>query len=591
MTQVQPQTLFSLLCQLWRNCAYPRRVQLAFLLLLMIFTSLTELVSIGAVLPFLAVLTNPERLFESEQIRAIAVWMHVTEPDQLVLPLALFFAVAAIVSGLAKITLLRAQMKVSYAIGIDLSLSIYRKTLYQPYAVHTSRNSSEMISAVYEKAAHVTGGILMPLLTTISALMTLVAILTILITMAPLITIMTILAFGSVYGVIIVLTKKKVFQFSEKINESRTDAIQILQESFGGIRDILIEGTQEAFCTVYRNVIVSLKKAEASVGVFSATPRYIIESISMVLMVLISVYLVSSPGASASAVPVLGALALAAQRLLPLLQQCYSNWTYIHASRDTLAAAIALLNQVLPEWVDQPKLPPISFTRELVCQNLSFRYSNDLPLILDDVSFTIARGGRVGFVGLTGSGKSTLLDILMGLLYPTAGTLEIDGVPITSSNCRAWQRRIAHVPQNIFLADTSIMENIAFGIPKNEIDEIRVKRAAAMAQISGVIDRLPKGYETEVGERGVRLSGGQRQRLGIARALYKQADVLILDEATSALDTDTEAAVMTTIQKLPAELTILIVAHRVSTLAKCSEIIEINDGKAITRSNSAFGLH
>jgi ATP-binding cassette subfamily B protein len=307
----------------------------------------------------------------------------------------------------------------------------------------------------------------------------------------------------------------------------------------------------------------------------------------MVLMVLVSVYLVSGPSGSLSAVPVLGALALAAQRLLPLLQQCYSNWTYIHASRETLVDAIALLNQSLPDWVDQPPLPLIDFSRDLTCRNLSFRYSSELPLVLDDISFRIARGSRVGFVGLTGSGKSTLLDILMGLLYPSAGTLEIDGEPITMSNCRAWQLRIAHVPQNIFLADTSVMENIAFGIPRNEIDETRVKRAAAMAQISEVIEKLPGGYETAVGERGARLSGGQRQRLGIARALYKQAEVLILDEATSALDSETETAVMSTIQNLPAELTIFIVAHRVSTLKSCNQIIELFDGKAKLRGNYA----
>jgi ABC-type bacteriocin/lantibiotic exporter with double-glycine peptidase domain len=587
MPQSDPSSLLLLLRQLWEHCAYRRRVQLALLLLLMIFTSVTELVSIGAVLPFLAVLTNPERLFESDQVRTVAAWVHITKPEQLVLPLASFFALAAIVSGLAKITLLRAQMKVSYAIGIDFSLSIFRKTLYQNYAVHISRNSSEMISAVYEKATHVTGGILMPLLTTVSALLTLAAILSVLVSIAPAVTFLSFLGFGSIYGVIIVLTKKKVFQYSKQINASRTYAIQTLQESFGGIRDILIEGTQEAFCKVYRNTIVPLKNAEASVGIFSATPRYIIESISMVLMVLVSVYLVSGPSGSLSAVPVLGALALAAQRLLPLLQQCYSNWTYIHASRETLVDAIALLNQSLPDWVDQPPLPLIDFSRDLTCRNLSFRYSSELPLVLDDISFRIARGSRVGFVGLTGSGKSTLLDILMGLLYPSAGTLEIDGEPITMSNCRAWQLRIAHVPQNIFLADTSVMENIAFGIPRNEIDETRVKRAAAMAQISEVIEKLPGGYETAVGERGARLSGGQRQRLGIARALYKQAEVLILDEATSALDSETETAVMSTIQNLPAELTIFIVAHRVSTLKSCNQIIELFDGKAKLRGNYA----
>ena len=203
---------------------------------------------------------------------------------------------------------------------------------------------------------------------------------------------------------------------------------------------------------------------------------------------------------------------------------------------------------------------------------------NKTPLVLNNLNLTIQKGSRIGFIGVTGSGKSTLLDIIMGLLQPTEGTIEIDALPLTTSNNRAWQAHIAHVPQAIFLADSTIEDNIAFGVPKDKIDKTRVKQAARQAQVADIIESWPKKYQTYVGERGIRLSGGQRQRIGIARALYKQADVIIFDEATSALDNETEQAVMHAIESLGDNLTILIIAHRLTTLKKCTQIVEMGDG-------------
>ena len=211
--------------------------------------------------------------------------------------------------------------------------------------------------------------------------------------------------------------------------------------------------------------------------------------------------------------------------------------------------------------------------------NVSFQYEVTAPVVLNQISLTVKKGARLGLIGTTGSGKSTLLDILMGLLSPTHGTFEVDKQVITDTNVSAWQRRVAHVPQSVFLADTSILENIALGVPIKQIDITCARAAAEMAQLTETINALPQGYETTVGERGARLSGGQRQRIGIARALYKGVDVLILDEATSALDLETERAVMDGVNRLPADLTVIIVAHRLSTLSGCSEIMEIKEGK------------
>jgi ATP-binding cassette subfamily B protein len=289
-------------------------------------------------------------------------------------------------------------------------------------------------------------------------------------------------------------------------------------------------------------------------------------------------YLVTRSSGILAAIPVLGALALAAQRMLPTLQQSYANLVSMRGSQILLADALDLLDQPLPVYARLPAPTPIPFQHSIRLQNLSFRYSSDLPWVLKDIQLDIPKGSRVGFIGTTGSGKSTLLDVLMALVDPEKGALLIDGVPITAENHRSWQRHLAHVPQMIFLADTTIAENIAFGVPFEDIDMELVRQSARKACIDEMIESMPKKYSTLVGERGVRLSGGQRQRIGIARALYKQADVIVFDEATSALDNETEREVMQAIENLGDHLTILIVAHRVTTLAKCTQIVELAEG-------------
>jgi len=263
---------------------------------------------------------------------------------------------------------------------------------------------------------------------------------------------------------------------------------------------------------------------------------------------------------------------------LPVLQQSYSAWSSIQANQVSLQDALELLDQPLPDYANKPVPAPLPFKKQIKLNQLSFRYDTDTPWILNNINLKIVKGSRVGFIGTTGSGKSTLLDILMGFLLPTEGTIEVDGQVVTPTNHRAWQTHIAHVPQSIFLSDGTIEENIALGVPKDQIDHKRVKKSAYQAQISDTIGTWQNKYETIVGERGVKLSGGQRQRIGIARALYKQTDVIIFDEATSALDSETENAIVEAIESLSEDLTILVIAHRLSTLKNCTQIVELGDG-------------
>jgi len=543
----------------------------------MLLASFAEILSIGAVLPFLGVLTAPERVFEHAAAQPIIQALGLTAPAQLLLPLTIAFGVAALVAGAMRLLLLWASTRLTFATGADLSISIYRRTLYQLYAVHCTRNSSEVINGISNK----TGGvihIITQVLTLISSGAMLIAILVALLSVDPLIALAAFGGFSLIYAFIMTLTSKQLRINSKFIASESTNVIKSMQEGLGGIRDVLIDGSQGVYCQIYRNADRPLRRAQGSSAFIGSSPRYAMEALGMILIAALAYSLAQQPDGIARAIPVLGALALGAQRLLPVFQQAYGAWSLVWGGHASLQDALELLDQQLPDYADQLCAQPLSFNHNISLKELGFRFDPQTPYVLEKLNLTIAKGSRVGFVGTTGAGKSTLLDIVMGLLQPTDGSLEIDGETVSPGSHRAWQAHIAHVPQAIFLADRTVEENIAFGVPKDQIDPQRVRKAAQQAQIADSIESWPKQYQTFVGERGIRLSGGQRQRIGIARALYKQANVIILDEATSALDNATEQDVMQAIGGLGKDFTLLIIAHRLTTLKDCAQIVELGEG-------------
>ena len=577
---MQPQhSINQLLKRLWQHVSIKRQNQFILVLGLMIFTSFSEIISIGAVIPFLAALTTPTRIFELPIAQPIIKALGLTEPTQLLLFLTTAFGLAALLAGIMRLVLLWASTRVSFATGSDLSIDIYRRTLYQPYSVHCARNSSEIISGISTKIHHIINGIIGPLMTLISSSIILTAILLTLLYVDPLIAITAFGGFGSIYITIILLTRKKLLSNSKIQAHESIQVIKSLQEGLGGIRDVLIDGNQEIYCQIYNEANQKFRKAQSINSFISAAPRYAMEALGMLMIAALAYTATQQTDGVAKAIPILGAIALGAQRLLPVLQQAYGSWTLIRGNQISLEDTLNLLDQPLPNDTAKISCVPISFKDNIHFEQIHFRYTPQAPYLFKNITFTIKKGSRVGFMGTTGSGKSTLLDIVMGLLKPTKGTLLIDGTAITPKNQRSWQAHIAHVPQAIFIFDMSVEENIAFGVPKNQIDTNRVRLAAQQAQISHIIEAWPQQYQTVVGERGIRLSGGQRQRIGIARALYKQADVIIFDEATSALDNETEASVMQAIENLSGDITTLIIAHRLTTLKNCTHIFELDNGK------------
>jgi ABC-type bacteriocin/lantibiotic exporter with double-glycine peptidase domain len=579
------QTIMQLLIRLWCHISPRRRGQFGILLALMILASFAEVFSIAAVLPFLGALTAPEKFFLNPMAQPIIKALRLTEPDQFLLPLTVAFCLATLLAGTMRLLLLWASTRISFAAGADLGINIYRRTLYQSYAVHCARNSSEVINGILGKANTVLFSIILPTLTLISSCIMFIIILLALLVIEPIIGLVAFGGFGLIYTIIVCVTRKQLSLNSQRIAIETTKVVKSLQEGLGGIRDILIDGSQSTYCRIYRNADLISRRAQGDNLFISQSPRYVMEALGMILISILAYALAKQDDGVAKVIPILGALALGSQRLLPVMQQAYAAWSGIRGGQVSLEDTLALLDQPLPAHADQPITQALTFKDTISLKQISFRYSPQTPYVLKNLNLTIAKGSRIGFIGATGSGKSTLLDIVMGLLYPNDGSLEVDGIAITPLNTRAWQARIAHVPQTIFLSDATLEENIAFGVPTDRIDHHRIRQAAEQAQLVSSIEVWPEQYQTFVGERGIRLSGGQRQRIGIARALYKQADIIVFDEATSALDNETEQAVMEAIEGLSQDLTLIIIAHRITTLKGCSQIVELSDG-GIKRSGS-----
>ena len=567
-------SLNSLLRRLWGHLPAKRRGQLVAVFASMLASGAAEIVSLAAVVPFLAVLADPARLWGQPFVRGFAEACGLTEPGQLVLPATLLFVAAAIASGAIRLLNLWLCGRVAAGTGSDLSQEAYRRTLFQPYAVHVARNSATITTAMLSHVDGLIYGVLTPLLTIAVNIVVMTAIAIGLVTIDPWVALLTIAVFGGAYLAISVALKASLAANSRAQAASGLVRVQNVQEGLGAIRDVLLDRSQPYYIESYRHADWATRQLRAQADLIGAFPMYAIHAAGMAGVAMLAYVLVSRQGGIAAALPVLGVLAIGAQRLLPAIQQIYASFVQMQNHQAGFQIMLDLLDQPAPD-ADRPRAAPAAFAESIALNRCSFRYQPDLPVVLRDVSLEIRRGERVALVGPTGSGKSTLADILMGLLSPTSGRLLIDGREVEPA---AWQANIAHVPQSIFLADTSIAENIALGIPAAKMDRERLEAAARQAQIAGFIDSLPRGYATCVGERGVRLSGGQRQRIGIARALYKQAPVLVFDEATSALDDDTEKALMDTLAGLSRDLTIIVIAHRLSTTAYCDRVITVSGG-------------
>ncbi len=575
----QEANAFNLLAKFLKNISKIRRWQLIALLALMILVAGLDIIGVGAVLPFIALLMDPEGVVKFNILNAIFVGEAPMDYDLIKEAAFFVFVFVVLLAGISRLALQWCVTRFSFGLGAEIGADIYRKSLYQSYKTHCARNSSDVLSVITVKANTVIYSFLIPVLNLISGLLMIFGMFAIAILMQPINFLYPFLCFGLLYLVIILLFRKRLLIDSGVISDESRVIFKNIQEGLGGIRDIIIDGTQEQYVRGFKRSDLALRHAQGNTTIIAFAPRYIFETFGILLVAVLAYIMAKNNDGLNSSLPVLAMLVVGAQRILPIMQQAYGSITSIQSSRHSLIDVLNYMEQDLPFGVDLISgKNNLDFKYEIILRDVEFCYDLNSKNVLNGINLIIPKSSKVGFIGSTGCGKSTLLDIIMGLLEPTSGSLTIDGVELSSENCRSWQRRVAHVPQSIYLCDGTIEENIAFGVNVIDIDRKRIIDVLRMVELEDFVESLPQKYNTFVGERGVRLSGGQRQRIGIARALYKNADIVVLDEATSALDNETEKDIMNNIYSIDVGITFIIVAHRLNTLEKCQNIVLIKDG-------------
>ena len=563
---------------IYSSLSAARRRQFFVLLVLMFVGAFAEIATIGAVIPFLSLLSDSASDGRFGLAARLFSWLGSETAGERLVTASAVFALVIVASGAVRFELARSMQHFAYDLNHELMLRIERVLLFQPYSFHVERNTSTLIAAV-DKVEVLVFEALVPLMQAVISGFIALFIIAALVAVDPLTAMVAAAVFAAMYFLVSIRMKSRLTANSVVIARGFEERLRILQESLGGIRDVIIDGSQSTYVDLFDRENSKLNRARSNTTVISSAPRYAIETAGILAIVAIALWESQRQGGFATAVPVLGAIAIGAQRLLPLVQLVYRGWSTAAGYFSVIGQTGALLQLPVDTATDGTEGPPLQLRKRIEVDNLGFAYRTRRRRALEGISFDIAAGSTVALVGETGSGKSTLADLLMGLIDPDEGEIRIDGTVLTGANRRRWQRSIAHVPQAIFLADASIARNIAISCPGEPLDMERVAEAAGTAQLAEFVEGLPEGYDTFVGERGIRLSGGQRQRLGIARAVYKRSSVLVLDEATSALDEATEAAVMDGLHGLGRGRTLIIIAHRRSTIAHADLVVRIDNGR------------
>jgi ABC-type multidrug transport system fused ATPase/permease subunit len=571
------------------------RAKLAGVFSLSLAQALFQVVGITSIFPFLAIAADPER------IRRSAFGTHFLQlfPPMDNRQLLVIAGVIAIVALLASntVNLLAEYVRTRYAQNFAhwLRVRLLRRIASQPYTYFLQRNSGDLLKKILGDVTNYTSGVLLPLLDTIARVLTAVLLLATLFLVQPVIALSAAIGLGGFYVVIFRLLARKRREVDENLRISVGGFFREAHQMLGGIKPVKVHRAEHHFLKRFAGHSAIVAQMQARVPVFANSARYFVEPLAFGGLV-VAVLLLAAKGRDFSDIlPNLGVMALAGYRLLPALQLLYAQLTQVSSMRHAVDevydefVAAETDRSVSPGRSGDGRVPlkPLRLNDAITLREVSFRYPGASRLALDGLSLSIGKNTSLGVIGPTGSGKSTLVDLLLGLYQPTAGEILIDGVPLTPALLPSWQASIGYVPQDIFLIDDTIARNIAFGLPDDQIDRARLNEASAMAQILDFIDKeLPGGFDTNVGERGIRLSGGQRQRIGLARALYHRPSLLILDEATSALDVATEARLLEALRGLEGKLTMVVAAHRLSTLAGCHQLIDLrNRAEVVAETN------
>ena len=571
--------MLSSLKQLWQILSPLDKRKVIYVFILVMGMAFIESAGVISIMPFLAVLSNPNVVESNSYLKQLYDFTGAANKQNFILYLGFLSLFVVMCSTVFKIVTQYAVNRFASLQRHYFSTRLLKTYLQQNYEFFIQRNSATLVKNILSEVDQLIWTMILPALTLMSYGVVLLSMVGILLLYDPLMAIATAFVLGLFYASIYMLVRKKLTQIGQEFTQANKERYQTCQEALAGIKDVMINNAEHGYIKQFEESSRVFARHIATRETLGQVPLNVIETVGYGCLIGLAMLLVVSGKEVSHILPVLGLYGFAAYRMLPAAQNMYRAISQIKFSEQVLSVLkpeFALEKDEL-KHIEKDSTQYLKFENSIRLENISFAYPNRIESpILNNFSLEVKKNASLGIIGKSGSGKSTLMDIMLGLLFPQQGKVYIDDVELTANNITQWRDLVGYVPQNIYLADKSIAENIAFGVAKIDIDLKRVEFVARQAQINDFIQsQLPLGYHTLVGERGVMLSGGQRQRIGIARALYKNPQVLFMDEATSALDTETEQAVNEAIQNLNGKMTMVIIAHRESAVAQCNQILKL----------------
>jgi ABC-type multidrug transport system fused ATPase/permease subunit len=545
-----------------------------------------ETLGVASIMPFVAVLANPSLVQNSPYLTPIYDWLGLDSPRNFILLLGFLVLVLAVSTTTFKALTTWSVMRFTTTQNFKLSQKLFEGYLHRPYAWFLRRHSSDLARTIFSEVTQVIGGALMPAMQLLAQGTIVLLLLALLVAVDPILALVLAVVLGGIYGAVFWVSRHYVDRIGADRVEAGRERFRVSSEAFGGIKDVKLLGLEPTLLTRFEEPSQRFIRHQLSGQLIIQLPHYALQIMTVTGVLLIVQYQTLKSGGVGHALPLIALYALAGYRLLPAVQRVYSSISSLRFAK----AALDVLHRDLVETSipaerrNQCSNDIIRVNHQLALRNVSYSYPGATTRALADLTITIPARSTIGIVGRTGAGKTTAVDVILGLLDPDKGELIVDCETITAANKRSWQKSLGYVPQHIFLIDDSVAANIAFGVPRAEIDLDAVEQAARLANLHAFVnDELDEGYQTRIGERGVRLSGGQRQRVGIARALYHDPDLLVMDEATSALDNITERAVIEAVNNLASRKTIVIIAHRLTTVRRCDLIFLLDHGRLIAQ--------
>jgi ATP-binding cassette, subfamily B, bacterial PglK len=563
--------------------SFNERRKLIWLLIMMLMMAFMDTLGVASVFPFIAVLTNPAIIETNIFLNKIFQYSEifgVENNEQFFLLLGILVFLIIVISLVVKVSTSYLQIRFTSMLEYSIGKRIMESYLNQPYSWFLSHNSNDLVKNILSEVNHIIEVAIYPMAELIAKGMVAIALLALLFLTDIKLALLIGFSIGGIYGSIYYFLRNFIAKIGEERLKNNHLRYRVVSQAFGSIKDVKIRGSEKANTNLFANSAYSYAQSMSLAHMTSQLPRYILEGIAFAGIMLLLLYMMTQKGSINNALPIVSLYVFAGYRLMPSMQQIYSSFThlrYIGSSVDNLTNEIKNLKTYS---LSQDK-SILQLNKKITLNNIYYNYPDTSHSTLENINLSISAKSIIGFVGPSGSGKSTTIDIILGLLEPQKGTLEVDGKVITGDNLRSWQRSIGYVPQQIYLFDDTISANIAFGIDQKDINQDWVEKACQHANLKEFINELPKKYNTIIGEGGIRLSGGQRQRIGIARALYHNPRVLVLDEATSALDNETEQLVMNAVNNLGKDITIILIAHRLNTVENCDVIFKLEKGRVV----------